>query len=477
MNPTISDLVSKRDGFIEQARAAFGAGKLEEGQKLSAAAEKAQKAITGLGALDTMVPLPGTNGALVNQMAGSNKANGGNGNGADQSSAQLATKAAYLSRFGDTDEAVKAILRDMHGPNYDEAYVFQRQAFKTYLRFGEKKLDAAQATSLHDVVLTPAMVKMALNEGFDSVASLKATMVEGINSLGGYAVPVDFQARVIERLATDAVIRNRASVDRTSRDMVEIPVSIGGDDQYSSAVRVTWVDETPTAGTSDTNMRFGLESIPIHTSMAETGLSRNMVEDAAFDIENYLVRKFAEASDIDEDNRFATGTGAGAPQGLLPGGINALGLTERNSGSASAITWDGLIALQYAIPSRYRKKAVWIANRSSYEAIAKLRAAADGSYLWNPYQFQGGTNLGPETRLLNFPTLEQENMPDAGADAYPVLFGDLTGYQIFDRVGMTVERYLDSATARTNTIMYVMRRRLGGQVVEPWRFAVLLCHT
>lgn len=462
-------LVAQRDELIEKARTALLAGKLDEGQKYRAAAEKAQKAITEMATLDTMIQLPGTsqNSALVRQMAEQS------GRQEQPSAAQAAVKAAYVARFGDPDEAVKAILRDMHGPAYDEAYVNQRHAFQKYLRYGEKQLTSDDVKMLQQVVFTPGLVKMALNEGFDYVTSLKATMIEGVNSLGGYAVPVDFQARVIERLATDSVIRNRASVDRTSRDLVEIPVSIGGDDQYSSAVRVTWVDETPTAGTADTNLRFGLESIPIHTMMAETGLSRNMVEDSAFNIESYLTRKFAEAADIDEDNRFAAGTGAGTPQGILPGKTNALGLTEVVSTDADEVTWDGLINLQYAIPSRYRKKAVWLANRSTYGKIATLKSG--DHYLWNPYAYQGGTELGPQSRLLGFPVLEQEEMPDEGADAYPIVFGDLTGYQVFDRVGMTVERYLDSATARVNTIMYVMRRRLGGQVVEPWRFAVMKC--
>jgi len=267
------------------------------------------------------------------------------------------------------------------------------------------------------------------------------------------------------------IMRGRAAVDQTSRDMVEIPVSTGGDDQYTSAVRVTWVDETPVAGQSATNLTFGLESIPIHTVMAESALGRNMLEDAAFDVEGYLTRKFAEASAIDEDNKFLVGVGAGTPQGILPGGTNALGLTEVVSGAAADVTWDGLINLMYAVPSQYRNKAVWIAERATYRNIAKLRTSTTGEYLWQPFQFVGGAEFVPP-RLMGAATLEQEGMPSIAANTYPIIYGDPGAYQIFDRVGMTVERYLDSATARTNTIIYVMRRRLGAQVLEPWRLAV-----
>ena len=60
-------------------------------------------------------------------------------------------------------------------------------------------------------------------------------------------------------------------------------------------------------------------------------------------------------------------------------------------------------------------------------------------------------------------------MSDIGAGAYPILFGSLDAYTIVDRLGMTVERYLDSQTARQNLVYFVMRRRLGGEMVETWK--------
>jgi HK97 family phage major capsid protein len=467
--------------LIAEAKLALKAGNLAEAQSLRAQAEDLKKNIEEGRLLDQMEApvrpgLPGsTKGGSMPTYAKPAPVVDMEGEAMYEQEAQ---KAFYTMRFGEEDKAIKAILVDLHGVDYTDAYWQQRQAFNHYMRRGERELGKEEFGILKQIVMTPAAVKAALLQGVDSVRALKATMVEAIDTLGGFAVPVDFQARVIERLQGMTVMRGRASVDNTSRDMVEIPVSTGGNDQYSSAVRVRWVDETPAAGTADTNLTFGLESIPIHTVMAETGLSRNLIEDSAFNIEQFLVRKYAEAIAIDEDNKFLIGTGVKTPQGILPGGTNALGLTQRVSGHATLITWDSLISMVYAIPSQYRANAVWIANRFFFEAIAKLRsdsaAAGDqlGNYLWNPFQATGGAD-GTPTRLLGFPILEQEVMPDVAANTFPLVFGDLGGYQIFDRVGMTVERYLDSATARQNMIMFVMRRRLGGQVVEPWRLSTM----
>jgi len=476
----MSELLIKKANLLQQAKAALTAGNLEEGKKFRLEAETAQALYDETNSVDASIakaaelvrpPLPGANadsGMFVQV----------NGNGSaktfDPAALGVASiEAAYVKRFGEPDAAVKAILTELHGSNYRQSYWDQRRAFSHYLRRGDQGLSRDEYKQLKTIVLTPNAVHDALLLGADNVATLKATLVEAIDTLGGFAVPVDFQARIIERMKGTTIMRGKASVDQTSRDMVEIPVSTGGDDQYTSAVRVTWVDETPIAGQAATNLTFGLESIPIHTVMAEAGLGRNMLEDAAFDVEGFLSRKFAEAAAIDEDNKFLVGVGAGTPQGILPGGTNALGLTEVVTGAAADMTWDGLINLMYAIPSQYRSKAVWIGERNTFRNIAKLKNSA-GAYLWEPFQYVGGTEFAPP-RLMGSSTLEQEGMPSAAANAYPLIYGDPGGYQIFDRVGMTVERYLDSATARNNMIIYVMRRRLGAQVLEPWRLAVAKC--
>lgn len=454
----IADVQRRKTEFLTKARQAAEAGRVNEAKEWRTKAEKADEALSELKSIAALENA----GAFRPTLPGTES---------DPLPAPDRAQAAYVLRFGNPDNAVKGILTDLHGSNYEGLYWAQKAAFKNYLRKGEQFLSRDEYVRLKEIVMTPNAVKAAIAQGIDNVAALKATMVEAIDVLGGFVVPVDFQARVIERVQGMTVVRGRASVAQTSRDTVEIPVSTGGNDQYTSAVRVTWVDEKPAAGVAETNLTFGMETIPIHTVMAETWLGRNMVEDVAFDIENYLVGKFAESIQIDEDNRFLTGSGVGCPQGVLPGGSNLLSITEKVSGGAAALTWDGLIGLSYAIPSQYRQNAVWIAERATYEAIAKLRDSTSGQYLWNPYQYQGGANAAPP-RLLGYPVLEQEAMPSISAGAYPIIFGDLSGYTVFDRIGMTVERYLDSSTARQNTIMYVVRRRLGAQPTELWRFAV-----
>lgn len=364
---------------------------------------------------------------------------------------------AYVLRYGDEDDAVKAILKDLYGDGYQEKRWGQWQSFAKYLRTGE-----GQSVG-H--IFTPEEIKVALKEGQD-IRALKTVMVEASDVLGGYVVPADWRADVIMRLLGLTCVRPRARVLTTSRDAVELPKITGGDTshQYIGAVRVTWVDETPLAATADTNVTFGLERIPVHTVMAKTRLSRNLVEDAAFNIVSHLAVEFAGAMAIDEDNQFLTGDGNGTPKGFFPSETsNVMGLEESVSSHATALTSDGLIELVYDLPSQYRQNAVFVANRATWKAVRKLKTG-DGEYLW-----ERNWQVGQPDRLLGHEVLEQEIMPDIGAGKYPILFGDFgQGYTIVDRIGMSVERYLDSKTAELNQILYLCRRRLGGQCVATW---------
>lgn len=457
------DLREQFNGKIAAAKAAVEAGNLDEARKLRTEADSLKGLMDEAKNLDALVktapepmrpPLPGAGDGVT---------------APTKDAGNPASKAAYAMRFHDIDDAVKAILIDLHGADYAGMYWGQKAAFAHYLRQGESRLNANEVGLLRQVVMTPTMIKDALMQGYDSVGELKTVMIEGADTLGGYLVPGDFQATVVSRLPGMTVVRGRANVAGTSRDVVEMPMATGGDSQYRSAVRVTWVAETPASGAAATNATFGLVKIPIHTAMAEVSLSRNVVEDAAFDVAGYLAEQFADAAAIDEDNQFLTGDGNGRPRGILPSSSNALSLTEVVTGDADELLWDGLVELSYAIDAQYRQRAAWIAAKSTYLAIAQLKDSG-GQYLWR--EVYGNNVAGQPLTLLGYPVLEQESMPTVAAGYYPIIFGDLNGYYIRDRVGMTVERYLDSATASINQIKFIMRRRLGGQPVETWRLAV-----
>lgn len=376
----------------------------------------------------------------------------------------------YQLRYGDVGAAQKAILTDMYGVDYFEKKEAQRHAFVKYLRFGENPMSASEIGLLKQIIVLPEQLTADIKAG-TTVGELKATLQENVLDLGGYTVPEDFRAQLVQRLAGLTVVRQNGAMSVTTiRDAVEWPKLEGGNSRYTSAVRVTWVDEIPaSATTAETNPTFGINRIPVNTAMARTDLSKNLLEDSAFNLIAVLTRLFAEAMAIDEDEQFLIGTGGGRPRGILGNrsGAEATpedGVSTVNSGNASALTADGLLNLAYGLHSQYRPGAVFVGARNTQRDVRKLKDG-NGDYLWAP-----GLQAGQPMLLLGYPFLESEAMPAIAANAHPVVFGNFGGYMIVDRVGMTVSRVEDTTTHGTNKVALFARRRLGGQVIEPWRF-------
>lgn len=382
---------------------------------------------------------------------------------------EKATNPVYVLRYGDTDGATKAVIKDLYGTSYQQDRMDQQNAFNKFIRYGERRLTAREESLLRKMILLPQNVRQDVVKGMD-VATMKATLQEMVNDLGGYLVPEDYRAEIISRMMGLTAVRPRARLVTTNRDAVEWPKLEGGGAQYTSAVRVTWVDEIPSSATvAETNPTFGMLRVPVYTAMARTDVSRNQLEDAAFDMVSLIFDLFAEAFAIDEDNQFLTGRGGGTPLGILGGGTALepapdTGIATVNSGAAGALTADGLYNLAYGLHSQYRANAVLLGARATHRDVRKLK---DGNsrYLW-----EDSMKAGEPPTLLGYPFLETESMPAIAANAHPIVFGDLRGYLIVDRVGMSVERVTDSTTVGTNKVALFARRRLGGQVIEPWRF-------
>ena len=379
----------------------------------------------------------------------------------------------YSIKYGKADAALDAVVKDLYGATYFQKREEQMNAFTKYIRTGESRLTANEHAALQDIILLPETIKneILMDSSVSDIKSLtKATLVEALGDLGGYLVPEDYRAEIIKRLVGMTFVRGRARVVSTIRDAVEWPKLEGGNSLYTSAVRVTWVDETPAnASVAETNPTWGMLRVPVHTVMARTDLSRNLVEDSAFNLLDTMADLFAEAMAIDEDAQFLTGTGGGRPKGILGNRSGAeetpeTGIESVSTGAAAAITADGLLDLVYGLHAQYRGNAASVGARLTHRDARKLKDG-NGQYLW-----AAGLQPGEPPSLLGYPFFESENMPAIAAGKYPIIFGDFRGYLIADRVGMSVERVTDTTTVGTNKVAIFARRRLGGQVIEPWRF-------
>ena len=179
----------------------------------------------------------------------------------------------------------------------------------------------------------------------------------------------------------------------------------------------------------------------------------------------------AEASEqfaVAEGAAFVSGTGVGKPEGFMTNSS----VSSVNSGSASAITADGLLSLKHSLKTAYTRNASWALNRTTLGTVRKLKDGTTTQYVWQP-----GLALGKPNTIDGDPYVEVPDMPSEGSNTYPVAYGDFAkAYSLVDRVAMSMLR--DPYTQATSgNIRFMFRRRLGGMVVQPEAIAKLKCST
>jgi HK97 family phage major capsid protein len=100
-------------------------------------------------------------------------------------------------------------------------------------------------------------------------------------------------------------------------------------------------------------------------------------------------------------------------------------------------------------------------NRKTVGAVRKLKDTQN-RYLWEP-NYQAGT---PPT-ILGILYVEMPDMDDIGATKFPIAIGDFKrGYKIIDRIAIQVLR-INEKYAEQGQVAFLIRKRVGGQVVLP----------
>jgi len=381
-------------------------------------------------------------------------------------------KSIRVARYGNIDETKAAIARQIVGQDYLTLVDAQEQAFNSYLRYGETKCAnrGISLKALHRQVWSLDVMTDQLKSGL-SVNEIKTTMIEGADVLGGYAVPPQRATEILARMAGLTAVRNSgALVIQTASSSIEWlklrGKNTGGSvsSVYQTGLRGAWGHETQSPGAS--NFEVAMERIPVEVYTYKVPMSVSLIEDAP-NIVTILQALVANVLASDEDIAFVTGDGANKPRGLLPGSANSHAFTEVASGVSADIEIATTKALRRGIATQYRRggSCAWMWESATASEIEQWQDGFGRFYL---------ETVEAGERFFRFPAQETEAMPTIAASAYPILFGDFSGYAIVERLGLSVVRFLDGSTG-INQVEFQVRRRIGGDVIEPYKFAVLKC--
>ena len=285
-------------------------------------------------------------------------------------------------------------------------------------------------------------------------------MTEGSGAAGGYLVPEEFQAQLLEAAGETAIIRPRATVINVGTDAGKIPsldqystpTAGVGETAFAGGIKGGWAAEG-SAGSS-TDAAFKQIEYNIKKLAAYTTVSNELLADSSMSIDSLLSRLFGTAVSAIEEMSFLRGSGAGAPLGIMNSGA-AIGVgvdTNNVFGIADAVE----------IISRFRGvggQPIWIGHISMLPNFGKYFGGTTG--------VQGIQNFiqpreGIPGSLLGYPLYWSEHMPSITGDG--IMLIDPTAYVIFDREPVKVA-YSEHVGFTSDNGTFRVTKRLDGQ---PW---------
>ena len=285
-------------------------------------------------------------------------------------------------------------------------------------------------------------------------ADVLNALSEGTDADGGFLVPDTFERTLVDGLNDTLIIRKLAHVFETASGAHKIPV-------VSAHGAASWTDEG--AQIPETTHKFSEKSIGAHKLTALIKVSEELLYDSAFDLESYFSQEFARQISNAEEDAFVSGTGTDRPFGIFDekeGG--EVGVTT----AGATITADELIDLYHSLRAPYRKKAVWLLNDTTIQAVRKLKDE-NKQYIWQP-----SLQVGLPDTLLGRPVYTTNSIPGVAAGAKVIAFGDLSYYWIGDRTGITFKR-LNELYADRGQIGFLATKRVDARLVLPEAVKIL----
>ncbi|WP_241166666.1 phage major capsid protein [Serratia marcescens] len=275
---------------------------------------------------------------------------------------------------------------------------------------------------------------------------------------GGYAVPEELDRNIISALEDEVVMRAECTVITMGTPNYKKLVNQGGTNSG-------WVGETDERPETKASKLAVIEPVwgEIYGNPMAT---QTMLDDAFFDVENFIVSDLTQEFAEQEEIAFTNGDGDKKPKGLLAYGSDIKDDKERAwgklqhllAGKPDAITADEIVKLVYTLRKPYRSGARWMMNNSTLFTVRTLKDS-QGNYLWQP-----GLQLGQPSSLLSYGIAENEQFPDIAGGGTPIGFGNFKRcFTILDRIGV---RMLRDPYTKKPFVGFYTTKRVGSMMVD-----------
>ncbi len=232
----------------------------------------------------------------------------------------------------------------------------------------------------------------------------------GVGSEGGFTVPTDFRAKVIEVMKQYGGLASVCTIlDTGTGQPLDWVITDGTTEEGEM------LGESDAASESDPSFA----SVSLGAKKASSKLIKvpnELLQDSAINLEELLARKIGVRLGRTEAKQIMVGDGTG---NNVKGLLNQITLTKE-AAAVAAIAYDDLIELKHAVDPAYRmgEGCGFMFNDNTFKSL-KLLKDSNGRPLWLP----AIAGVAPATIDGDRYTIDQA-LPDAAASAKSVVYGD-----------------------------------------------------
>lgn len=290
------------------------------------------------------------------------------------------------------------------------------------------------------------------NVSADQAIAIRNAMSTTTTTEGGYTVPSEIAAMVIDKLKAYGGMREVAEIMTTdSGNPLNFPTSDG------TAETGEIVGENAAAALGD--ITFG--TVTLNTfkySSKKIALPVELIQDSAIDVIAFVVNRLATRIARKQNTDFTVGAGTTLPDGVIPkSGTGKTGAT----GQTLTVIYDDLVDLKHSVNRAYRANGKFMLNDLSVAIVSKIKDTT-GRPIWTP-----SVVVGLPDTLLGYPVAINDDVAVMAANAKSIAFGDLSKYAIRDVAGSTsLRRFDDSAFALNGQVGFCGWTRSGGNLLD-----------
>jgi len=378
---------------------------------------------------------------------------------------RLSLLAALDDEAGHEMATQPVIVRPSVNDGHSKPKIVKGEGSGRWAHFGEycfKVREAASQPSLIDRRLIPEAAAPGMRTDVDST--------------GGFLIPDEYRAGMIERLYTQGEILARIKAAGMYMSLSGNTLKIPYVDETSRAtgsrfggVRGYWAGETDAI--TDSKPKVGRMLLHLNKAGCVGYVTDEMLEDAPA-AGQFLERAFTNELIFTVEDAIVNGDGAGKPVGLTTAGC-AISTTKVTNQTAATIWGDNITSMWSHLWAGSRQKAVWLVNQSCEPSLFSLTLAGrfgsastdvDGIPLFYP----AGSllNQGKYSLLMGRPVIPVEYCSYVGTLGDIILF-DPSQYVLVDKRGGVNMASSIHVRFLTDEQTFRFTYRVDGQVAWP----------